>query len=104
MTIQTKYGLMYTLPGDSLISESLRWYGEWAGREIEFLRHTISQGNVVVDVGAFIGTHTLAFSRLVGDRGAVHAFEVQPSAVAVLNENVAVNNLQNVTVLSLIHI
>jgi FkbM family methyltransferase len=43
----------------------------------------------VVDVGAYIGTHTLAFAKAVGSGGRVIAFEAQPAAFEALGRNVA---------------
>ena len=53
-------------------------------------------GHYVVDVGANIGAHTLAFAHLVGERGRVFAFEPQRMVAQVLAANVALNSLTNV--------
>jgi FkbM family methyltransferase len=84
------------MEGDRIVSESLRWYGEWAENEINILRRFIGEGSVVMDIGAFIGTHTIAFGRAVGFTGRVHAFEPRPEVHAVLARNVARNGLNMV--------
>jgi len=52
----------------------------------------------VFDVGANAGFYTLAFARLVGDKGHVWAFEPLEENVKNLRKHVALNELGNVTV------
>lgn len=47
----------------------------------------IKQGDTVIDVGAFIGDHTIAYSRAVGEDGEVIAFEPNPEAFECLEYN-----------------
>jgi FkbM family methyltransferase len=62
-----------------------------------FLRdHEISSGDVVLDVGAGIGTETLPFARMVGDRGRVVAVEAHPDTFTVLERVCELNQLHNV--------
>lgn len=44
-------------------------------------------GDVAVDVGAFIGDHTIAYLRAVGEKGTVYAFEPNPEAFECLVAN-----------------
>jgi len=87
---------MHLLGLDSVVSESLALYGEWAQREIDFLASFIAPGSTVLDIGAFIGTHTLAFSSMVGEQGAVIAFEPRAEAFELLSRNVKDNGRTNV--------
>lgn len=64
------------------------------------LQATLREGDVLVDVGANVGFFTLLGARLVGEQGAVHAFEPIPANVSVIRRNLAVNGLRNVTVVS----
>ncbi len=91
-----RHGHLYFLPEDDPIGKSLAWYGEWAEAEIGFLSAFIGLGSAVVDVGANIGTHTLAFSRRVGSAGSVQAFEPQSVVFALLERNIAANGCTNV--------
>ena len=50
------------------------------------LQH-IKQGDTVVDVGAFIGDHTIAYCNAVGESGHVHAFEPNIKAYECLEYN-----------------
>lgn len=72
-------------------------YGHWALLEIKFLLDLISPEDTVVDVGAFIGTHTIPFAKKVND---VIAFEPQRIMSYYLSANVVLNNLSNVKVVN----
>lgn len=94
----TRYGTMECLVSDSVVSRSLLRYGEWAQSELDLIAGIVHQGCVVLDVGAFLGTHTLALASMVGPVGRVHSFEPREAIRAVLERNVHRNDLQTVTV------
>jgi len=96
-----RYGLVSFFKNDTNISRLLREYGEWAQAEIEFLRHLIGPSDTVLDVGGFIGTHTLAFAQKLSEGGKVYAFEPQPTFFEVLRRNIEQNGLVNVTALNI---
>lgn len=85
---------------DDLISNSLRQYGEWAQCEIETLCSFIKAGDTVVDAGAYIGTHSRAFSAQVGKNGKVFAFEPAPDSFEILAHNARCAPLQNIHVMN----
>lgn len=97
--IETKpcrYGMMSFFKNDTIVSLSLKEYGEWAQLEIDFLLDLIASGDTVLDIGAFLGTHTLAFARHVGTSGKIYAFEPHPVFFNVLKKNVEQNTFNNV--------
>jgi hypothetical protein len=51
----------------------------------------IKEGDVVLDIGANIGAHTLHFARLVGPSGRVYAIEPTDYAAERLQMNLALN-------------
>jgi FkbM family methyltransferase len=67
-------------------------------RDLAFrvLRALVGQGDTVLDVGASFGIYTFELSRLVGQRGRVHAFEPDPLSIARLES--LRHRLRNVTV------
>jgi FkbM family methyltransferase len=71
-------------------------YGEWAEQEVSFIRRFLRSGDVVLDVGANIGTHTVPLANAVGGLGQIHAFEPQRLSFQLLCTNVALNSLDNV--------
>jgi FkbM family methyltransferase len=81
---------------DVHIGRSLELYGEWAESELELLGLFLTAGDLVLDVGANVGTHTVFFARRVGAGGRVHAFEPQRIVFQTLCANVALNSLTNV--------
>ncbi len=91
--IDCRYGLMTVFPSDTSVSRSLIAYGEWAQNEVEFLLRFLDHDSVVLDVGAYIGTHVLAFASVAG---MVHAIEPRPEFFNVLSENVNRNAVKNV--------
>lgn len=54
-------------------------------------------GDTVIDAGAFIGRHTLAYARDVGPSGRVIAIEPHPENFRLLQRNVRQNGYSNVT-------
>ena len=69
-------GQMYYNPSDVYIGRSLELYGEFSEEEVRLFEKIVSPTDVAVDVGANIGTHTVALSRLARD---VWALEPQKS-------------------------
>jgi len=90
-----RYGTMAYNANDSYIGRSLDLYGEFSEGEVEMFRQLIGPGDVVLDVGANIGVHTLFFARHVGPSGAVVAVEPQRVVFQTLCANMALNSVTN---------
>ncbi len=71
-------------------------YGTYEELEAKIMEEKIEMGNVVVDVGANIGLHTLNMARIVGNAGQVFAFEPDPSNFEILKKNAKINNYKNI--------
>jgi FkbM family methyltransferase len=91
-----KHGVFMYNRNDSFVGRSLDLYGEWCDFELQLLGQFIRPGDTVIDAGANIGTHTVAFANMVGPGGVVHAFEPQRRSFLMLAGNVALNALDNV--------
>lgn len=91
-----RHGLMLFLSADEIIGRALELYGEFAESENRIMASLVQPGDVVVDVGANVGTVTLALARRVGPQGRVHAFEPQRLVFQILCANTALNGLTNV--------
>ena len=89
--LQCRHGVMAHFATDPAVGLSLREYGEWGEDEIALLAPCIAAGATVLDVGANVGTHTLAFARLVGPSGRVLAIEGNPETFTLLAYNVVEN-------------
>jgi FkbM family methyltransferase len=97
MEYDCRYGLFNLPEVSDLIFDSLRIYGEWAQKEIDILNHFIESGDNVIDVGAFIGTHSRAFSEKVGTNGTVYSFEANPVTLSHLQLNAQLADNKNIT-------
>ncbi len=95
-----RYGPMVFLPQDLFVGPSFLHYGEYSPAETETLVGNLRPGDVVVDVGAYIGALTIPFAKAVGPTGGVVAFEPQPFIFEVLCCNVVLNRLENVRLLN----
>jgi FkbM family methyltransferase len=93
---QCRHGLFAYNLNDLYIGRSLDAYGEWCEAELSVLFQVLKPGAVVVDVGANIGTHTVALARHVTSSGVVFAIEPQRLTFQLLCANVALNALVNV--------
>ena len=74
-------------------------YGEEDPQERELIKKIVKSGDIVVDVGANIGIHTLILAKCVGKNGHVYAFEPSPNNVKLIKGSVDLNNFKNVSVI-----
>lgn len=97
---------MFTLPDGTLFEYPLRdvigralFMGQgFESAELACLKTHLKPGGVMFDVGANAGLFTLTAARLVGPGGHVYAFEPDPRQIALLERNIRLNRLTNVTV------
>jgi FkbM family methyltransferase len=67
---------------------------------IGYQKHYIpKKGDVIVDVGAYIGEFTVYASKLVGDKGKVICIEPDKGNIKLLKKNIKLNNLKNVVLI-----
>ena len=62
----------------------------------DFLRRYLRPKDVVIDVGANIGTFTIVASLIVGEHGKVFAIEPHPTIFKYLEGNIALNKTRNI--------
>lgn len=70
--------------------------GSYERKYVDFFCSEIKEGDVVVDVGSYIGYFSLLASERVGDTGCVYAFEPVPRNYERLMRNLKVNQVKNV--------
>lgn len=96
--VQARYGTMLANRNDRYIGHALIEYGEYCEIETQFLQQWISRPGTVVEVGANIGSQTVALARAARAVGGdVVAFEPQPFVFQNLCANLALNALDNVS-------
>lgn len=93
--IPTRYGNMVALKCDQHISAALAMYGESTRDEVAMCLTLVRPGDVVLDVGANIGTFTVPLALAVGRKGQVFAFEPQRIVYQCLCANLAINSLSD---------
>lgn len=93
---ETRHGPLFVLKSDNIVGRSLLTYGEWTESEIVLLRQLVRHQDCVVDIGANVGSHTVALAKAVAPGGCVMAFEPQPRVFHLLGANTIINGLTNV--------
>ena len=84
----------------NLKAEKSRWLGTYEPELQTAMRDFLRPGMTVYDVGANIGYITLLMKHNVGPGGRVFAFEALPVNIERIRNNIALNNLTNVSVVS----
>jgi FkbM family methyltransferase len=95
--------ILYELPGglkiklyrQSKLTEYILFH-EFEKAELCFFESYLQRNDVVLDIGANIGFHTIHAGKLVGEEGRVFAFEPVLNSFAHLMENIALNKSYNV--------
>lgn len=95
-TFSSRFGPMLLNSNDIYISAGIHETGAWSPEETDLLARLVAPGQTVLDVGANMGSHTLAFCNFVGPTGRVHAFEPQRIMYQAMVASVAMNSWTNV--------
>lgn len=88
---------MYVHVGDVGVGKQLFLDGQFEPSETRLVERLLRPGMVVVDIGAHVGYYSLLAAKAVGDTGKVFSFEPEPRNFALLQRNIELNGLQNVT-------
>jgi FkbM family methyltransferase len=96
-TFRLPAGGRFDYPLKSLIGWAL-YTGCFEQSEVKFVLRTLKPGDTFVDVGANGGFYTVLSALQVGPTGHVYAFEPGDREAALLQHNVDVNGLGNVTI------
>jgi FkbM family methyltransferase len=88
-------GYRYVVKPDTGFASIL---GRWEERSQLVYQHSIFKDFVVFDLGANYGIHSMLYSKLVGERGKVFAFEPLPANVADIKEHIRLNDIKNIEV------
>ena len=84
---------MYLDSSDSL---RLSTNGVFEPYTTEVIKQNISNGDLVMDIGANIGYFTLIMAKGIRENGKVFSFEPEPKNFELLKKNVEINNYSNV--------
>ena len=84
-------GVRWNLDLEEGIDFSIYLLGAFERSTVATLRELVKAGDVVLDIGANIGAHTLGLAKNVGAAGRVYAFEPADFAFQKLLRNLALN-------------
>jgi FkbM family methyltransferase len=71
------------------------WHGT---ADIRVLKKLLRPGEVFIDIGANVGSHSIVLARYLGEPSIVHAFEPHPRTFAYLQANVELNQMSNIKI------
>ncbi len=94
-----RHGTFLYSTHDTSLGRSLDLYGEWCEDEIRVLSQLVKPGDLVLDIGASLGTHTIPLAQLVSPSGLVIAVEPIRALHQMLCGNLALNGITNVSAL-----
>ncbi|HXW16657.1 MAG TPA: FkbM family methyltransferase [Candidatus Acidoferrales bacterium] len=89
-------GVELVVPANEDVGRLIAYLGNYEPDETDFLIPSIRPDDVCFDVGANIGCYTTLMARAASS-GGVHAFEPDPFCGALLQLNLRLNRLENVT-------
>jgi ubiquinone/menaquinone biosynthesis C-methylase UbiE len=92
-----EYARPMGVAGAPWLDRAEREIEERPARAIELMK--VVPGMIVADIGAGSGYFTERLARLVGPTGRVYATDIQPGMLALLEKRIAVERLQNVTLI-----
>lgn len=95
-SLAARKGLTRVINGTDRVLVAPRWRMVAEEYEPEVWLHLMREvrpGDVVADVGAYIGLYSIALAKRVGPEGSVIAFEPNPASFAALQEHVALNSV-----------
>ena len=91
-----KFNIYYPENVEEAVIKAITSGRIWEKKLLNYYKELILPGNTVLDIGAYLGTHSVAFSQLVGDSGQVISFEPQVEIFNLLSKTIEENNIINV--------
>jgi len=93
---RARFGARFAGSFPDTVHGYMYFFGVWEPSITEIYRAALRPGDVVIDIGANVGTHALLAASLVGDAGEVHAIEASPWIHARLRHNLLANGCTRV--------
>jgi FkbM family methyltransferase len=97
-TVRSQTGSPFTGTTSDLVAYPMAVHGYFNWRNIAIARAVCQEGDVIVEIGANIGSETVSFSDIVGQTGTVHAFEPFTPNLEQLRLNAAQTRHPNVNI------
>lgn len=93
---KTRFNDLFWLNKTGYVDQCIIKSGVFEEHSTRIVKRLIKEGNTVLDVGANIGYYSVMFSKLVGEKGKVFAFEPTKFFGNVLRMNLDANGCTNV--------
>lgn len=97
-TIKSRYGFYIHFQGANAVDRDVV-LGEYEKEYLALAARLLSQGDFVIDVGAYEGQTSLFFSKAVGYTGRVFAIEPNIENLLALHGNIELNSAYNIQVI-----
>lgn len=99
--VECRDGKFIANENDIYVGQALIKYGEYSYLEMDAFKKICGPGDVIIEVGANIGSHTVGLAKIVGAQGRVMAIEAQPVIFQNLCGNISINSLTNLDCLNI---
>jgi hypothetical protein len=96
---RSRFGMMQFVPGSDSLARSIEYYGDYLQTQLEIAKHLVAHGDIVVELGAGIGFHSIGLARIVGPDGQLLAIESSELLRRILRQNVSINEPKGVSVM-----
>jgi FkbM family methyltransferase len=97
-TVKSQTGSLFTGNTGDHIAYPVAINGYFNWRNAAIARAVCAEGDVIMEIGANIGSETISFSDVVGETGTVYAFEPYPPNVESLRLNAGRTRHRNITI------
>ena len=97
----TDEGIQLKLDPNEAMYLGVALLGSYNQFETKVLKTILKPGDIVIDVGAYVGWYSLLSGKLVGQKGKVYAFEPSPTYLKRFIDNIKLNNLRNIKTFNL---
>ena len=94
----TEFGFAMSGDTSDLIQRYIYVFGVWEPNLSAWMDENLSEGEVVLDVGANVGYFSLLAAKKVGPSGRVISFEPAPEFVAAVERNARLNAYTNIDI------
>jgi FkbM family methyltransferase len=80
------------------LSHLAKYNKSFEGKTIEVFLSHLKEGDTFLDIGANVGMFSLVASRILKNKGVIHAFEPSQATYDTLNQNIINNKCDNVNI------
>jgi FkbM family methyltransferase len=93
--VNAKAGMLYVIQNDTAVSHNIRHIGHWAWEHVEIFKSLSRKHGTFVDVGAFLGHHSVAMLNWKSGNGQVISVEGQPQIAELCANNLKLQEYSN---------